>query len=77
MFGKEYYSNFLGHLTENFSKEIARHGIRKEATKQVVKEIVYRVAYALAAAEYNAALEELRCYKIELVAWVEENESEQ
>jgi len=45
--------------------------------KQNVKEMLYRVAYTPTPAEYNAALEELRCYKVELVAWVEENEPKQ
>jgi len=75
--GKDYHSYFLGNLTENFLKEKAKHGIRKEATKQIVKEMFYRVAYALIGGEYNAALEELRRYKAELGTWVEDNQLEQ
>jgi len=71
--GKEYHSNCLRHLTENFLKEAAKHGIRKEATKQIVKEILYRVTYAPTAAEFNVALEELRGYKAELGVWVDDN----
>jgi len=58
-------------------KEEAKHGIRKETTKQIVKEMLYRVAYALTAEEFNVALEELRGYKAELDAWVDDNEPEQ
>jgi len=39
--------------------------------------MLYRVVYAPTAAEYNVALEELRCYKSELGAWVDGNEPEQ
>jgi len=39
--------------------------------------MLYRFAYARTVVKYNAALEELRCYKPELVTWVEENEPEQ
>jgi len=64
-------------LTENFLKGVAKHGIRKEAAKQIVKEMFYRVASAPIMGKYNAALEELRCYKAELGSWVEDNELEQ
>jgi len=47
-------------LTENFVKKAAKH---------IVKEMLYKVAYALIAAEYNATLEELRCNKLDIVAW--------
>ena len=69
MFGKEYHSYCLQHLTENFLNKAAKYGIRKEATKQMVKEMFYRVARAPTIGEYNAALEELRCYKAELDSW--------
>ena len=58
-------------------KEAAKHGIRKEATKHIVKEMLYRVAYAPTAVEFNVALYELRGYKGELGAWVDDNEPEQ
>lgn len=58
-------------------KDATKHAIRKEATKQIVKEISYRIAYAPPAAKYNVALEELRGYKEELGAWVDNNEPEQ
>jgi len=64
-------------MAQVFGKESAKHGIRKEGTKQIVKEMLYRVVYALIAAEYNTALEKLRCYMFELGAWVEDNEPEQ
>jgi len=66
VFGKEYHSYCLQHLTENFLKEAAKHGIHKELTKQIVKEMFYRVAYAPTVGECNFALDELRCYKAEL-----------
>jgi len=36
-FGKEHHSYRVRYLMENFLKEVAKHGIRKEATKQIVK----------------------------------------
>jgi len=75
--GKEYHSYCLRHLTENFLKKAAKYGIQKEATKQIVKEMLYRVTYAPTAAEFNVALEELRGYKAELSAWVNDSEPEQ
>jgi len=75
--GKEYHSYCLRHLTENFLKEAAKYGIQKEAMKQIVKEMLYRVAYAPTAVEFNVALYELRGYKGELGAWVDDNEPEQ
>ena len=77
MFGKEYHSYCLRHLTENFLKEATKHGICKEATKQIVKETFYRVAYASTMGECNVTLDELRCYKAELGTWVEDNEPKQ
>lgn len=77
VFGKEYHSYCLRHLTENFLKEAAKHGIRRESTKQVVKEMLFRVAYAPTLGEYEVALAELRAYKVELGKWVEDNEPEQ
>ena len=58
-------------------KEAAKHSIRKEATKQIVKEMFYRVTYAPTMGEYNVLLDEMRCYKVELAKWVEDNEPEQ
>ena len=46
VFGKEYHSYYLRHLTENFLKKAAKHGIHKEVKEQLVKEMLYRVAYA-------------------------------
>ena len=66
VFGKEYHSYCLRHLTENFLKEAAKHGIYKEATKQIVKEMFYRVAYAPTVGEYNVALDKLTFYMAEL-----------
>ena len=34
----------------------------------------YRVPWAPTVGEYNATLDELRCYKVELGTWVEDNE---
>jgi len=76
VFGKEYHSYCLRHVTENFLKEVGKLSIRKEAMRKIVKEMLYRVAYAPTAFEYNAALEELRCYKVDLGQWVEEHEPE-
>ena len=43
----------------------------------MVKEMFYRVAYSPTVTEYNATLQELRCYKEEPVAWVEDDKPEQ
>ena len=56
VFGKEYHSYCLRRLTENFLKEAAKHGIRKEVTKQIVEKMFYKVAYTPTVGEYNAAL---------------------
>ena len=55
--GKEYHNYCLRHLMENFLKEAARRGIRKEATKQIVKETLYRVVYAPTTAEVQCHVE--------------------
>ena len=57
-------------------KEAAKHSIHKEVTKQIKKEMFYRVAYTPTVGEHNVALQELRCYKLELGTWVEENKPE-
>ena len=60
VFEKEYHSYCLQHLTENFLKEAAKYGIRKEVTKQIAKEMFYRVTYAPTLGECNVTLDELR-----------------
>jgi len=49
----------------------------RKLPKQLVKEMLYRVAYTLTLGAYNAALQELRAYKPELLQWVHDNEPEQ
>ena len=72
IFGEEYHSYCLHHLTENFLKEATKYDILKEATKQIVEEIFHKVVYALTIAKYTSALQEWRYYKVELVALVED-----
>jgi len=36
----------------------------------------YKFVYAAIVREYNTSLEELMCYKVELLAWVKGNEPE-
>ena len=75
VFGKEYYSYCLCHLIENFLKGVGKHGIQSWH-EVVVKKMLYKVVYSLTVGEYNASLQELRCYKAKLGTWVENNEIE-
>jgi len=77
VFGKENHVCCLRHLVENLLQVAGKHGIRKEATNQLVKEMLYRVAYAPTLGEYNAAMQQLRTYKLDLAKWVDDNEPEQ
>jgi len=64
VFDKEDYNNHLCHLVENFLQVVGKHGIRMKETKELVKEVLYRVTKAQTVGECNAALQELRCYKL-------------
>jgi len=77
VFGKENPAYCLRHLAENFHQVAGKHSIRKEATKQVVKEMLYRATYAQTLGEYNAAVKELRAYKLELAQWIIGSEPKQ
>ena len=69
MFGAENHTYYVRHLIENLLMEVAKLGIKRNASKDLVKKMFNPVVYATTIVEYDSAIGELRRFKRELVVW--------